>query len=112
KIPDLDDISTTCLNLYDLSLLHSIDIHRQHIRLHDVIRDYLQMKTQQTLPFLQQEFLSTLGLQRWADLPVEDTYFWKHLLSHLIQTRQPDILFETVTDIRYLARKIFLLHSA
>src|SRR5581483_8706407 len=40
------------------------------------------------------------------------TYFWKHLLSHLIQARQPHILFETVTDIRYLAKKIFVHHSA
>lgn len=112
KILDQDDILTICLNLYDLSLLYSIDIHRQHIRLHDVIREYLQIKTQQALPFLQREFLSTPGLQRWADLSVEDTYFWKHLVSHLIQARQPHILFETVTDIRYLAKKIFVHHSA
>jgi len=109
---DQDDIETICLRLYDLSLLHAIDIERKHIRLHDVIRAYLQRKTQQTLPFVQREFLSTLGLQRWADLPVEDTYFWKHLISHLLQARQPHILFETVTDLRYLAKKIFVHHSA
>lgn len=107
-----DDIEAICLRLYDLSLLHAIDIPRKQIRLHDVIRAYLQRKTQQTLPFLQQEFLSTLGLQRWADLPVEATYFWKHLISHLLQARQPHILFETVTDIRYLAKKILVHHSA
>lgn len=109
---DQEDVEAICLRLYDLSLLHSIDLTQQYIQLHDVIRAYLHVKTRQTLPLLQQEFLSTCGLKRWAELSSEDTYLWKHLISHLIQAKQPDVLFETVTDIRYLAKKISVYHSA
>ena len=41
---DFDDVWRVCSTLYDLSLLSSLDIHRQHIRLHDVMREYLHMK--------------------------------------------------------------------
>lgn len=36
----------------------------------------------------------------------------RDLISHLIQAEKPHVLFETVTDIRYLAKKIFVHHSA
>lgn len=109
---DQDKVVATCLRLYDLSLLHFIDMKQRYIRLHDVIRLYLHNKTRQTLPFLQQDFLSALRPQRWADLSLENTYFWKYLILHLKEAKQPHILFETVTDLRYLAKKIFVYHGA
>jgi hypothetical protein len=109
---DEEDVETICLRLYDLSLVRSIALTRRHIKLHDVIRAYLHTKTQQTLSLFQQEFLRTHNLMHWADLPLSDAYLWQYLILHLIQANQPDLLLETVTDLRSLAKKIYIQHSA
>jgi WD40 repeat protein len=110
----LDEIETTdlCLRLYSQSLLRTCDVDKRQVQLHDVVRGYLLTKVSKELPFFQQQFLSTHKVSRWADLPDDETYLWQYLVPHLIEAQQLHILRATVTDLSYLAKKIYILHSA
>jgi WD40 repeat protein/nucleoside phosphorylase len=101
-----------CMRLYDLSLLRFYDSRAQHLQLHDVIRDYLRFKEVTTLPTLQRQFLATYHVNRWADLPTNESYLWKYLVTHLIETQQQDVLLSTMVDLRYLATKVYVQQSA
>ena len=113
-IGELDELDAveSCLRLHELSLLRSYDLAAQRARLHDVVRGYLRIKAGNKLPTLQQQFLSTYAVSRWADLPPDEGYLWQYLIPHLVETRQIQHLLSTITDLRYLAKKVYVQHSA
>ena len=104
----LDDFDTEelCERLYRFSLLLDFDLTRRSIRLHDVIRIYLQQEVGAgELPLLHAHFLDTYALTRWAELPGDEPYQWDHLAYHLVAAGRLAELVATVKDLRYLANK-------
>ncbi len=103
----LDEFDTEerCLHLSDLSLLLRFDALKRTIRLHDVIRGYLQHEVGPGLPALHAQLLDAYGCARWALLPHDEPYLWDHLAEHLIGAQRSGELIATVKDLRYLASK-------
>ncbi len=103
----LDDFDTEelCQALYRHSLLLNFDLAARTIRLHDVIRSYLQKAAGNTLPALHANLLDAYALTRWADLPADEPYLWDHLAEHLVEASRVEELVTTVKDLRYLAHK-------
>src|SRR5262249_32706846 len=105
KLWGLDDFDTEaiCRRLYALSLLLTLDLTRRVIRLHDVVRTFLQSGQKATIGRLNSQFLDAYGLKTWADLPPQEPYLWDQLAYHLIQAGRGNELVNTVKDLRYLA---------
>ncbi len=92
------DIDTICGHLRRLSLLLDFDPVKRSIRLHDVIRAYLQQELgESVLVALQGQFLDAYRMQRWTELPESEPYLWDHLrllkhnvtnMSHLLNACQ------------------------
>ena len=103
----LDDFDTEelCRTLYRHSLLLTFDLATPTIRLHDVIRSYLQKAVGDALPALHTQLLDVYALTRWADLPEDEPYLWDHLAEHLVAAGRLAELIATVKDLRYLASK-------
>ena len=103
----LDDFDTEelCRTLYRHSLLLTFDLATRTIRLHDVIRLYLQRAVGASLPALHAHLLDAYNLNRWADLPGNEPYLWDHLAEHLVAAGRLAELVATVKDLRYLANK-------
>jgi WD40 repeat protein len=96
-----------CERLYKLSLLLRFDPVNRTIRLHDVVRTYLQHEAGATkLTALHNQLLDSYNLKRWADLPHDEPYLWDHLAYHLVGAQRSGELIATVKDLRYLARKV------
>src|SRR5205823_8220754 len=81
----LDDFDTEelCRTLYRHSLLLNFNLATRTIRLHDVIRGYLQKAVGAALPALHAQLLDAYALKRWADLPGDEPYLWDYLVGHL-----------------------------
>jgi WD40 repeat protein/transcriptional regulator with XRE-family HTH domain len=108
---DLDDIDTEelCKLLYDLSLLLSFDLATRTIRLHDVVRTYLQQEVGNSmLANLHEQFLNAYGCTKWADLPDNEPYLWDYLAEHLVSAGRSQELVVTVKDSDYLSAKTFV----
>jgi hypothetical protein len=103
----LDDFDTEelCSTLHRHSLLLTFDLATRTIRLHDVIRSYLQTTVGDELPALHAHLLDAYALKRWADLPDDEPYLWEHLAEHLVASGRLAELVATVKDLRYLANK-------
>lgn len=97
-----------CSRLHDLSLLLRFDRHAGTILLHDVIRAYLLKKHESEIPALHQRLLTSCcpSTGRWADLPPDETYLWRHLAHHLIGARESDRLRELLCDLRFLEARL------
>src|SRR6266699_2971951 len=108
-----DDIDTedTCERLYRLSLLLHYDLATRTIRLHDVIRSYLQHAVGAALPALHAHLLDAYALTRWADLPDNEPYLWDRLAAHLVAAVRIEELVATLKDLRYLANKTLVLSA-
>ena len=102
---DAFDTEERCQRLSDLSLLLRFDALKRTIRLHDVIRGYLQHEVGPGLPALHAHLLDAYGCTRWAELPHDEPYLWDHLAEHLIGAQRSGELIATVKDLRYLASK-------
>lgn len=104
-----EETEDLCSRLHGLSLLLTCDLGTSTIRLHDVVRNYLIQCVGLHLPALHAQFLDAsqhlLGLERWADLPAEQHYFWHYLIWHLCQTGRKEALTTTLTGLSYLTRK-------
>src|SRR6266699_3074547 len=109
----LDDFETEelCRTLYRHSLLLTFDLVTRTIRLHDVIRSYLQTTVSNKLPALHAQLLDAYNLTRWADLPDNEPYLWDHLAAHLVAAVRIEELVATVKDLRYLANKTLVLSA-
>ncbi len=103
----LDDFDTEelCQRLYRHSLLLTFDLATRTIRLHDVIRVYLQTAVGAALPALHAHLLDAYALTRWADLSHDEPYLWDHLAGHLVAAGRLTELVATVKDLRYLVNK-------
>ncbi len=103
---EVDDL---CMHLHDLSLLLTCDLSTNTVRLHDVLRSYLIQHAGSHLPALHVRLLDAHwrghGLQRWADLPLEDLYLWEHLVWHLLQAWHWEEAQIVLSDLSYLTRK-------
>ncbi len=103
----LDDFDTEelCRTLYQHSLLLTFDLATRTIRLHDVIRSYLQKAVGFELPAFHTRLLDAYALKRWADLPHDEPYLWDHLAEHLVAAGRLAELVVIVKDLHYLANK-------
>jgi NB-ARC domain/WD domain, G-beta repeat len=103
----LDDFDTEelCRTFYRHSLLLTFDLATRTIRLHDVIRSYLQKAFSDMLPALHAHLLDAYALTHWADLPENEPYLWDHLAGHLVAAGRLKELVATVKDLRYLTHK-------
>jgi WD40 repeat protein len=103
------ETNALCIRLHQLSLVLICDLGKGIVRLHDVLRSYLQHRAQATLPTLHARLLSAawqgLELRRWAELPLAQEYLWHHLVFHLCQAGDFETLQTTLSDLGYLARK-------
>ncbi len=109
KLWDLDDFDTDerCGRFFGLSLLLNFDRSSHTIRLHDVVRTFLQDEHRGKLASWHEAFLAHWHTQfeKWADLPADEPYLWDWLAYHLIEAGHGEELVQTVKDLRYLAHK-------
>jgi hypothetical protein len=108
RIGNWDEFDTEdlCIRLQSLSLLLQYNPVAQRIRLHDVMRSYLQQQyTPVELTQLHARFLDAYTVKRWADLPQNEPYLWDHLVTHLIAAGRHADLMTTIMDGAYLACK-------
>ena len=88
----LDDFETEelCGRLFGLSLLLGFDLATRRIRLHDVIRSYLQGEERARLAGLHAELVEAYRArcpEGWHTGP-DDGYFFQHLPYHLAEAGQ------------------------
>jgi predicted ATPase len=105
----LDDFDSEdlCQQFYRLSLLLQFDLTGTGaIRLHDVIRSYLQAQQKEVLAELNTRFLHAYGVEQWWELPLEEPYLWEHLAYHLQESGQSEPLRRLLLDYRWLANKL------
>jgi hypothetical protein len=103
---DAFDTDELCQRLSALSLLLRFNALDHTLRVHDVIRGYLQHEVGPQLPTLHAQLLDAYGCKRWANLPHNEPYLWDHLAGHLIAAQRSGELIATVKDPRYLASKM------
>ncbi|MBP1468715.1 hypothetical protein EYB53_023575, partial [Candidatus Chloroploca sp. M-50] len=99
-----------CTRLARLSLLQSYDAAAHTIRLHDVVRAYLQQSLADRLAALHTVLLDVHRPKStsWADLPLDEPYLWDYLAYHLEAAGRKAELVDTVKDLRYVAAKAFV----
>lgn len=109
KTGDFDDFTTDdlCYRLYGLSLLLDFDLEKHTILLHQVIRSYLRDDMNITaFVALHEQFLDAYSCKRWAKLPEDEPYLWKHIVYHLHIVGRNEELIRTVKDGWFLVQKI------
>jgi len=97
-----------CTRLYDQSLLLGLDLATRRIRLHDVIRGYLQAEQKERLPALHAELIEAYRVRcadGWHTGP-DDGYFFQHLPYHLPEAGWADERRALVFDYPWLRRKL------
>ena len=86
-------VKKLCTRLFRLSLLLAYDATAQTIRLHDVLREYLQRAEETRLAGVHGRFLGTYALERkdnlWHTLP-DDGYIHAYLTWHMERAEQVD----------------------
>lgn len=105
---DFDDTDTEELveRLYQLSLLLAFDVNARTLRFHDVLRQYLrEQATPAEVQAWNGQFLATYSVPRWADLPPDEPYLWRHLGTHLIAAGRDQEFVALMHNARYLAAK-------
>ena len=100
-----------CQRLFDLGLLAGYQRNPDRLVLHDVIRAYLRQTTRE-----QQAELDTAVVDAhrdlipagtgWADLPMDETYLWAWLASHLHGAGRRAELEAVLADPRWLVTKL------
>ncbi|MBV6342109.1 TIR domain-containing protein [Candidatus Magnetobacterium casense] len=102
---------TLLARMYSLSLLQIVDLGRNVIKLHDVIRTHLRTLHGKELPEVQQVFLNYFHISRWAELPLEEKYLWHYLQWHLEDGGRGADWLTALRDLRFLAVKSLALGS-
>ncbi|MDQ4069971.1 MAG: NB-ARC domain-containing protein [Actinomycetota bacterium] len=103
------------LRFFDQSLIERFDANASTLRLSPVMRSYLQHRCRDGLPRMHERLLDVYrpqlsdGSRAWFSMRHESRYMWANLAYHLIGAGQPHELMETVTDLRFLVTKTFLL---
>jgi hypothetical protein len=96
-----------CGKLARLSLLLGYDLAAKTIRLHDVVRSYLQHTHAANLPALHAALLDAhRPADGWPTLPADEPYLWRHLAEHLVDAGRSDELATLLTDFDWLQAKL------
>ena len=109
----LDDFDTEslCDRFMRLSLLLNFDLTARHIRLHDVVRQYLIQKQSNKMPLLHNQLLdaynpSENNISHWAELPVDEPYLWHHLAYHMVEANRNEDLRKLLFDFNWIQAKL------
>ena len=100
------DVEDLCAELFNLSLLQTYDEEKGIIKLHDVMRDYLNHKQQKKIQLIHSQFLAASEVKTWSDLPEEDTYMWRHLAHHLVGAGREAELRKLLLDFNWQQSKL------
>ena len=103
---DCFDVEDLCYKLFNLSLLQTYNEDKKIIKLHDVMRDYLNYKQQQKIRLIHSQFLEAYKVENWADLPEEETYLWRYLSYHLIEAGRKAELRKLLLDFNWQQSKL------
>ncbi len=97
-----------CERLRDLSLLLRLDLGSRTIRLHAVVRSYLQQTHTDQLARWHTILLAAHrpASGRWADLPATEPYLWQHLATHLAAAGRSTELTTLLLDFPWLQAKL------
>ena len=106
----LDDFDTEelCGRLFGLSLLLGFDLATRRIRLHDVIRSYLESEERARSAGLHAELVEAYRARcadGWHTGP-DDGYFFHHLPYHLAEAGRAEERRALLFDYRWLRRKL------
>jgi NB-ARC domain/APAF-1 helical domain len=102
------DTEVLCTRLYDQSLLLGLDLATRRIRLHDVIRGYLQAEQKERLPTLHAELVEAYRARcpdGWHAGP-DDGYLFQYLPWHLREAGRAEELQQLLFDYRWLRAKL------
>ena len=105
---DYFDTDELCGRLFGLSLLLGFDLATRRIRLHDVIRSYLQVEQEARLAVLHAELLEAYRARcpdGWDSGP-DDGYFFQQLPYHLVEAGRAEERRALLFDYRWLRRKL------
>jgi len=109
----LDDFDTEslCDRFMRLSLLLNFDLTARHIRLHDVVRQYLIQKQSNKMPLLHNQLLdaychSDQNTSKWAELPVDEPYIWNNLAYHMAEARRCKDLQSLLFNFEWMQAKL------
>ena len=99
--------------MHRLSLFTEYDVQKKTVRLHDVVRHYLEQRQgEKKLCELHDTLLSRYACENWADLPENEPYLWDQLAYHLHGAARDVELATTVKNGVYLVRKTHLRGTA
>jgi WD40 repeat protein len=105
--PDADDFGLwERLNaLVDLALVERNTIDRT-ITLHDLLRNYTREKLGERYVQTHQDLLDSYRVDKWHQLPLDETYMWWNIGYHLINAGKASKLQELLLDINFLQAKL------
>ncbi len=103
-----DDFQTEelCLRLERLSLVLRLDLAKQRIRLHDMLRTYLQEQRRSQLPALHAHLLDACRPSRWSELDPQLSYLYTNAAYHLHQAGRDRELKDLLLDFDWLEAKL------
>ncbi|MEA2599552.1 MAG: hypothetical protein QOF89_544 [Acidobacteriota bacterium] len=105
---NLSGTQRVCEQFYDLSLLLSLDVVNETIRLHDIVRKILTEQVRAELPSMHARLLDshrpTGG--HWADLAEKNQYLWRNLAGHLLGAGRIAELRDLLVDFSFLEAKL------
>lgn len=97
------DASETEDLAYRLDDVAVVTAESGHLRLHDVVRDYLARALEKRVP---PSDLHARLIDRWGDLHIlPDGYAWRNVAHHLIEAGRKNRLRELLLDYRWLRAK-------
>jgi WD40 repeat protein len=106
---DESDTEALLSELYDLSLLLTLDFGRRIVQLHDVIRDFLQEQAgPEALAIHHKKLLRAIdeiGASDDVDCPTR-RYYYLYLPDHLAEARERERLDALLLDVRWLQAKL------
>jgi WD40 repeat protein len=104
----LDDFDTQelCKRLHQLSLLLLFDRKAEYIRLHDVVRKYLERGQSEKLSTIHCQLLDAYAQETWVDLPAEEPYLWDYLAYHLVEAGRKAELRRLLFNFNWLQTKL------
>lgn len=100
------DVEDICYKLFNLSLLQTYDEDRKIIKLHDVMRDFLNDKQQRKIHLIHSQLLEAYEVKTWADLPEEEIYLWKYLSYHLFRAGRKAELRKLLLNFKWIKSKL------
>ncbi len=101
-----------CGRLFTMSLLLAYDLDAGTLRLHDVVRDYLKIRSASGSDALHNKLLDSYNVADWSELPEADRYIWQYLRSHLRGAQREPEFEDALLNMNFLAKKTMIVDSA